>query len=54
MRERRLVCADFFTENHAGIRTAADAGVPTLKPDWDTLLRDLDEATAALQKVFIR
>jgi ABC-type Fe3+ transport system substrate-binding protein len=26
----------------------------TLKPDWDALLRELDAATATLQRVFLR
>ena len=29
-------------------------GTPTLRPDWDRLLRDLDEATAQLKKYFQR
>ena len=27
---------------------------PTLKPDWDVLLRDLEIATGILQKTFVR
>lgn len=34
--------------------TELEATTPTLKPDWDALLLDLDSATAALQKLFRR
>jgi iron(III) transport system substrate-binding protein len=33
---------------------AADVRSATLKPDWEAVIRDLDSATAALQKVFLR
>jgi len=33
---------------------AADVWSATLKPDWEVVLRDLDSATATLQKVFLR
>jgi len=32
----------------------ADVLSSTLKPDWDAVLRDLDSATATLQKIFAR
>jgi ABC-type Fe3+ transport system substrate-binding protein len=31
-----------------------EVSTPTLKPDWEALLRDLDSATGALQKTFFR
>jgi hypothetical protein len=34
--------------------SAQDVRSSTLKPDWDAVLRDLDSATAALQKIFLR
>ena len=34
--------------------SAADVRSATLKPDWEAVLRDLDSATATLQKVFLR
>jgi iron(III) transport system substrate-binding protein len=33
---------------------AAEVWSATLKPDWEAILRDLDSATATLQKVFLR
>lgn len=33
---------------------AADVWSATLKPDWEAVLRDLDSATATLQKIFLR
>ena len=33
---------------------AADVWGPTLKPDWDGVLRDLDSATGTLQRIFLR
>jgi iron(III) transport system substrate-binding protein len=33
---------------------AADVRSATLKPDWEALIRDLDSATATLQKTFLR
>ena len=33
---------------------AAEVRSVTLKPDWDAVVRDLDSATATLQKVFLR
>ena len=34
--------------------SAAEVATPTLKPDWEMLLRDLDTATAQLKGVFLR
>ena len=34
--------------------SAADVRSATLKPDWEAVLRDLDSATATLQKIFLR
>ena len=31
-----------------------EVSTPTLKPDWDALLRDLESATGTLQKTFVR
>jgi hypothetical protein len=31
-----------------------EVSAPTLKPDWDALLRDLEIATGTLQKTFVR
>jgi iron(III) transport system substrate-binding protein len=31
-----------------------EVSAPTLKPDWDELLQDLESATGALQKTFVR
>jgi iron(III) transport system substrate-binding protein len=36
-----------------GVR-AMDVQVKTLQPDWDAMIRELDAATAMLQKVFLR
>jgi iron(III) transport system substrate-binding protein len=33
---------------------AADVWSATLKPDWEAIIRDLDSATATLQKIFLR
>lgn len=33
---------------------AADVRSATLKPDWEAVIRDLDSATATLQRVFLR
>jgi hypothetical protein len=32
----------------------AEVKTPTLQPDWDALLRDIDSATEAMQKIFRR
>jgi ABC-type Fe3+ transport system substrate-binding protein len=34
--------------------SAADVKGPTLKPDWDSLLRDLETATEQLNQIFRR
>jgi iron(III) transport system substrate-binding protein len=34
--------------------SASEVAAPTLKPDWDALLRDLDATTADLCQVFLR
>ena len=34
--------------------SATSLTVPALKPDWNSLLRDLDAATAALKDIFLR
>jgi iron(III) transport system substrate-binding protein len=52
--QRREVAQRLITAHALEGWSDDEVSVPTLKPDWDTLLRDLDEATAALQKVFIR
>jgi ABC-type Fe3+ transport system substrate-binding protein len=31
-----------------------EVNIPTLKPDWAALLRDLNAATAAMEKIFLR
>lgn len=34
--------------------SAAEVSTPTLKPDWEGLLRDLDQGTRILQETFVR
>ena len=36
-----------------GIQSGDTRGA-TLKPDWDAMLRDLDAATATVQRIFLR
>ena len=45
-------CYDLLLESQLHI--AAEVVLPTLKPDWDALLKDLESTTAALQKTFLR
>ena len=52
--QTRAVIEQLVQEGALEGARAADVPGATLKPDWDAVLRDLDSATATLQKVFLR
>ena len=52
--QQREVAQQLISANALEGTSVGELATPTLKPDWEALLRDLDVATATLKEIFLR